>query len=198
MKLRDLLFLMILVVLLAGCQKTETGTDESASQLTTDGWAAYSARNYATAITKFSAATNLDASYADAYNGLGWSNAKLNKPQSAVSSFSTGLTKSPNNADMNAGLAFAYNAEKNYAQSIASGLAVLSVNADWQFARDTSVSSADIHLLLAEDYFSQTSPDYLHSLQEVQVVDPAFNADVMTVAGQTALGHEIELLRSQV
>lgn len=196
--MRIILLLTILSIGFGGCQKSSTGTDETASQLTTEGWAAYAARDYATAITKFTDATNQDASYADAYNGLGWTYAKQDKPQSAVSDFTTGLTKSANNAEMNAGLAFAYNAEKNYAQSIAAGLAVLGANASWQFSHDTSITFTDIHLLLAEDYFSQSSPDYAQSLAEVRVVDPAFNADVTTVAGQTSLGHEIELLRTQV
>jgi len=198
MMMRNILFLIFLCLGLAGCQKSSTGTDETASQLTTEGWAAYAARNYALAVTKFADATNQDATFSDAYNGLGWSYAKQDKPQSAISSFTTGLTRSPNNPEMNAGLAFAYNAEKDYAQSITAGLAVLGANASWQFSRDTSISYTDIHLLLAEDYFSQPSPDYTQSLSEVRIVDPSFNADVTTVAGQTALGHEIEQLRSQV
>jgi len=38
-----------------------------------EGWSAFESGSYATALERFTAAKNRDASYADAYRGLGWS-----------------------------------------------------------------------------------------------------------------------------
>ena len=189
-------------IAITGCQKDTTGTpNKTAAQYTADGWGASSGASYQAALTSFNSAISEDGNYVDAYNGAGWANAKLNLPSSAVSNFTNGLTKDTNAPDslsveMNAGLAFAYNAQKNYTQSISSALSVLGSNSNWAFVHNASINAAELHLLLAEDYFAQSSPDYVSSLHQVQIIDPAFAADVSTVAGQTALAGEIEQLRS--
>src|SRR5271169_2751189 len=200
--IRILLIGLFCCVAITGCQKDTTGTqNKTAAQLTADGWSAFSGSDYQSALTNFNNAIGEDGNFVDAYNGAGWANAKLNAPQSAVTDFTNGLSKDTSAPDslsleMNAGLAFAYNAQKNYAQSVASALSVLGANANWAFVHHSSINAAELHLLLAEDYFAQSSPDYVSSLHQVQIIDPAFNADVTTVAGQTALAGEIEQLRS--
>ena len=190
------------LVAITGCQKDSTGPpNKTAAQLTADGWSAFSGADYQSALTNFNNALGEDGNYVDAYNGAGWANAKLNAPSSAVSNFTNGLTKDTNAPDslsleMNAGLAFASNAQKNYSQSITSALSVLGSNANWAFVHHSAINAAELHLLLAEYYFAQSSPDYVSSLHQVQIIDPAFTADVSTVAGQTALAGEIEQLRS--
>jgi len=143
----------------------------------------------------FAAATQGDANLVDAYNGSGWANAKLNALAAAVASFNTGLGKDSVNLQMRAGLAFVLNAQKLYTSSITADTTVLGANSTWSFSRDTSINAADLHLLLAEDYFALTPPDFLASKREVQILDPSFVADVATIAGQTALAARIETLR---
>jgi hypothetical protein len=172
------------------------GGPESASQLTSDGWNAYAGRDYATASSKFSQAISVDGSFVDAYNGSGWSNAKLNNLASAVSVFMQGLAKDASNLEMDAGLAFVYNAQKDYVHSIESDSVVLQANPNWSFSHDASVNSSKLHLLLAADYYALAN--YSASYQQVQILDGSFNADVTTVAGQIALAQEIERLRSIV
>ena len=204
MNMRILLIVLCCLVAITGCQKDTTGTqNKTAAQLTADGWSAFSGGNYQSALTNFNNALGEDGNYVDAYNGAGWANAKLNAPQSAVTDFTNGLLKDTNAPDslsmeMNAGLAFAYNAQKNYTQSITSALSVLGSNPNWAFVHHSAINAAELHLLLAEDYFAQSSPDYVSSLHQVQIIDPAFTADVSTVAGQTELAGEIEQLRSIV
>ncbi len=189
----------LLISLVALSCKSGGGSDEkSAAQLVSEGWSAYAAGDYSTATSDFSQAIAKDPGLADAYNGAGWSYAKAGSPATSYDEFTSGLSRDASNLDMRAGRAFASNAKKAYAISIADADSVLSSNASWSFSHDPSVSAADLHLLLAEDYFAESSPDYVASLHQVQLLNPSFAPDVSTVAGQSALAHEIERLRSVV
>src|SRR5208282_2843771 len=121
---RILLTILFCFIAVAGCQKTGVGPEnKTASQLTADGWNAFAGSSYQAALTNFNNAINEDVNFVDAYNGAGWANAKLNSPQAAITNFTKGILKDTLSLDsldleMNAGLAFAYNAQKNYAQSI--------------------------------------------------------------------------------
>ena len=177
----------------------DSPTDQtSATDLVTEGWKAYSARDYSTAASKFDAAITKDASLVDAYNGSGWSNAKLDNLDLALTNFSIGLSKDSTNLDILAGLAYVDNARKDYASSDASALEVLDTNPEWSFRADTTITGLDLRLLLAGNYFAEGS--YALSLAQVHVLDPAFapGLDVSTVAGQTVLAQEIELLHSRI
>jgi hypothetical protein len=163
-------------------------------ELLADGWKAYSSRNYQLALTDFNSAAQGNSALADAFNGAGWANAKLNSLTASVTDFNTGLGKSPGNVQMTAGLSFVFNAQKLYDSSIVRAGEALAGDANWVFSRDTSVNHFDLHLLLAEDYFAKSTPDYVASLAEVKILDPSFDADVSGIAGQTALAVKIETL----
>lgn len=197
--MRSILFLLLISVLFVSCQKNGSDTeDKSASQLVEEGWTAFTAGDYQTAADRCNEAIAKDGDFVDAYNGAGWSNAKLTALATAVNKFNSGLVKDPNNLEMKAGLAFVYNAQKNYAQSISFATAVIQANAGWTFNRITTISVSDLRLLLAENYFAQPTPNYVLSLQQVQLLNPSFVADVSTIAGQSALAIEIERLRGIV
>jgi tetratricopeptide (TPR) repeat protein len=187
-------FLFSLVII--SCQKDGgTSEDKTASQLVAEAWTAFSAGDYQTAVDRCNEAIAKDGNLVDAYNGAGWSNAKLNALATSVTQFNAGLAKDPSNLDMKAGLAFVFNAQKNYSQSITFANQVIQTNSSWSFSRNGAISVADLRLLLAENYFSQPGPNYALSLQQVQLLNPSFVADVATVAGQSALASEIERLR---
>ncbi len=192
MRCRTML-LGVFMVMIAGCGSGGGGS-ESADQLVADGWTAYLSHNYAGASSKFSQALALNGNLVDAYNGSGWSLAKLNLPDSAVTQFNKGLNRDTANAEIRAGLAFVDNALKLYSQSITLALAVLQGKPSWVFSRDNSVNALDLHLLLAEDYFALAS--YTESLTQIQILNPSFAADVSTVTGQTSLAKEIERQRA--
>jgi tetratricopeptide (TPR) repeat protein len=192
--------LIVLLVSLFGlaCQKDGGTEDKSAAQLLQEGWTAFAAADYQTAYNSFNEAMTLDGSLVDAYNGAGWSSAKLDSLARAVRKFNTGLSKDPANLEMKAGLAFVFSAQKNYVQSTGFALQVLQANPAWSFSRKPSIGAPKLRLLLAENYFSQNVPDYILSLQQVQVLNPTFSADVSTAAGVDALAKEIERLRAIV
>ena len=184
-------------VLLPSCSGNSTNnppTTESASQLVNDGWQAFAGQNYSTALSKFTAALRLDATLVDGYNGAGWSDVRLNLLANAMTEFNAGKSRDTTNVDIWAGLAFVNNAQKNYTASIADAQSVLQKNSHWFFERDTTVNISDVTVVLAEDYFS--TADFDSSLEAVQSLDASFRADVSTLAGQSALAQEIEILRN--
>lgn len=166
---------------------------QTPEELLAAGWKAYSSRNYQTALSDFNSAAQGNSALADAFNGAGWANAKLNSLVASVGDFNVGLGKSPGNVQMKAGLSFVFNAQKLYDSSIVRAGEALASDGNWVFTRDTSINQFDLHLLLAEDYFARSTPDYPASLAQVQgYLDPTFNADVSTIIGQTALAKKIE------
>ena len=180
-----------------GCSSNDGGGPpaKTPAELLAEGWQAFANKNYQLAHDDFASATQGNANLADAYNGSGWANAKLNALGAAVTSFNAGLGKDSANLQMKAGLSFVFNAQKLYISSIAYDSTVLHADSTWSFSRDTSINAADLHLLLAEDYFALTPPDFFSSKREVRILDTSFVADVATLAGQTALAAEIETLR---
>ena len=181
-----------------GCSSNDGGgpIQKTADQLTAEGWTAYGVKNYQVASSRFTEALQVDGNFADAHNGAGWSNAKLNAMTAAVASFTTGLTKDPANLQMKTGLAFVYSVQKEYALSLQRANEVLAADPAWSFSRDLSISASDLHLLLAEDYFAEG--DFSASLLQVRLLNPSFNANVNTTAGLAALSAEIERLRVTV
>jgi tetratricopeptide (TPR) repeat protein len=196
MKTLVVLLFSLSMCVLAGCSNGGDTEELTASELAAKGWEAYAAKDYPTALARFNESVSKDASYADAYNGLGWTASQLNDLPAAVTHFSAGIARSATLLDLRAGIAFVYNAQKNYLSSAQRGLEVIQTNPTWVFMRDRSVSASDVRLLLAADYFAVA--DYANALQQVQILSPGFSADVATVAGQRALAEEIERLRSVV
>ena len=200
MNMVNYLLVVVVVIALSSCSGGGTGeppptTSPSASQLISQGWQSFAAKSYQTALDKFTSAIQTAATLPDAYNGAGWSNARFNLLSDAITRFNEGQSRSAtNNLEIKAGLALAYNAQKNYAQSISAGLLVVNTDAIWKFSRDTSVNAADMHLVVAADFF--VVGGFSAALNEVHQLNPSFTADVTTVGGQTALAVEIERLRN--
>ncbi len=196
MKIRTVTWIIVISLLKLGCSPSEPSQPDTAQQLIDKGWVQYSAANYQGAHDFFNQSMTLDANIADAYNGSGWSGAKLNDLDGAVSDFNTGLLLDTANTEIRAGLAFVYNAKKSYILSDSLALQVLGRDSSWVFSRSTGISAADLHLLLAENYFAEGM--YELSRDQVHILTPAFpsNYDVTTVDGRTGLAVEIERLRA--
>jgi tetratricopeptide (TPR) repeat protein len=183
-----------LCAMLLSCSTSPS--DKSASQLVQEGWQAYAAKNFPAALSNFDEAIAKDGNLTDAYNGAGWTNAKLGNLSTSVSRFTTGLQKDAGSLEIKAGLSFVFNAIGDYVQSLTMAQAVITANANWSFSRDGTVSVADLRLVMAAGYFAQG--EYSLSLQQVQLLNASFQADITTIPGQAALAQEIERLRSIV
>jgi len=195
--MKTLPMLSTLALLLASCSGGGTSDPPpppTAAQLIAEGWQAFGLRNYQAASGKFSAAIAADAAIQDAYNGAGWSEARLNNLAAAATQFTGGRALDTNTVDLLAGLSVVENARKQYLLSAQLGANALGKNTAWVFSRDTSINSTDLRLILAEDYFALS--DFAASLALVKVYNPSFSADVNTAEGQTLLAGEIERLRN--
>ena len=186
----------MLSIIVTSCMSGDGPSPPTASELVTQGWQAYSTRSYATAADKFNQAIGVDGNFVDAYNGAGWATARLNQLATSITRFTAGMTKDTANLEIKAGLSIVYNAQRNYAQSILYANRVIATQPAWSFSRDATVSSSDLHLLLAENFFA--TANYTAALAEVNILNGSFSADVSTIVGQTALAQEIERLRSIV
>jgi len=193
-KIRSI-YIYLLVGILAGCQSGDGGGGgETADQLVKDGWGAFISRDYKTAVSKFNQAITMNGALVDAYNGAGWSYAKLDSLNSSVTKFDTGLLRDSVNTEINAGLGIVQNALKAYQSSIQYTRSVLQQNPSWIFSRDNTINSSDLQVLLAEDFYAISSYD--SSLAHIRILNSSFNADVSTFAGQKSLSQEIEVLRA--
>ena len=196
-KITTYLFAFLTLFSLSSCS---SGGDEpsppTAPELVAQGWQSYVSKDYQSALDKFTQAIGLDGGFVDAYNGAGWAQAKLNRLSNSLTSFTTGHGKDSTNLEINAGMAIVLSAQHNYAQSALHATAVITAQPGWSFSHDATLSTADLHLLLAEDYFAMAN--YSSSLAEVKLLNSTFDADILTVAGKTLLAQEIERLRSLV
>lgn len=195
-KILVMCLLTAMLVLSSGCESSSGDGDKSPERLVAEGWVAFSAGNYSEAASRFDEALNKAGNYVEAYDGAGWSYAKLNSLSTAESRFLAGLSRDTTNYEIKAGLAFLYHAQKRYNESAMMLENLLGQNTDWTFRGDASIGNTDLRLLLAEDYFALAN--YSASLSQVQILNSSFTADVSTVSGQAALAQEIERLRTVV
>jgi len=173
--------------------------DTEAEELTSEGWVkfGYGTRNsYQNALAKFEEAITKDSNYAEPHCGAGWTNARLSNLSDAVINFSDCISLSSSYEDAHAGLAFVYNAQKEYQLSIDWANETLSLNNKWVFSHDQTVSYLDLYLIKAEGCFALG--DYGDCLTNVQVLNPIFLVDVTTIEGRFTLAEEIERLRGIV
>jgi tetratricopeptide (TPR) repeat protein len=133
------------------------GPSDTAASLTAAGWALFEKGEYEAAITKFDQALGLDATYSDAYNGLGWSNAKLDSLSDALSNFGECLVFSSTLADAYAGCAPVYRDYEtepaHFDSAIAAASEALALQATYAFSHDTSFDWRDLHLIMAQSHY---------------------------------------------
>jgi tetratricopeptide (TPR) repeat protein len=198
MKISKYIFLLSLILLMSNCQ-VNNGTnppDTKAETLVKDGWQQFEAGNYASALGKFEEAIAIDSSYAEAYCGAGYSNARLTNLANSVSRFNHCISLNASQVDAQAGLAFVYNAQKQYSSAIASANKALSLNSAYLFIHDQTIGFKDLQLILAACYFAQGN--FSQSLTFVKKLTPSFTANTNTYEGKAALAEEIERLRGIV
>lgn len=156
------------------------GPSDTAASLTAAGWALFEQGEYEAAIEKFNEAIDLDATYADAYNGLGWSNAKLDLLTLALHNFGLCIINDNSLADPYAGCtpvyrdyefpaaAFAEDTTAHFDSALASAQQALSRDAGYEFSHDQSFDYQDLHLIMAQSYFGKG--DFLSAKAEVELL----------------------------
>jgi len=169
----------LLVVLWLACNTVEPPAQDSQLTLTEEGWRAFLLNDMDTAEESFNDAIVEDASYVDAYNGLGWVSLKNEEYGTAVTHFYRAITIDSTVVSVLVGLAYTdfyytnpdqddadygkpyYTDAAEYAEA-----AIVHAGAAWNWNdecadptnfpnnRDGSLSLFDIHMLAAMCYFN--------------------------------------------
>jgi len=183
------------ITLAGGCSSDgESSGSGNYQDLVNQGWSSFMTGDYQGAINSFNEAKSANQDASEPYAGTGWSMLKLDQLNNAAGEFTTGSAKSAPSADLYAGWAFVLNAQKVYGNSNTRADLALGLTPNWSFSHGLPLSSDDLHVLKAENFF--LLGDFSSSLGEVRVVNPAFQADVTTEQGQAELAIEIERLKS--
>lgn len=198
MQTRYFLFVPLLAsaAFLWSCGEENKGPSQptgNINELIQQGWTAFAAREYDTAVARFTEAKSLDASRTEVYAGLGWSQLKADNLEASQREFDNGSRRQSPSADLFAGWAFVLNALKNYTSSNLQVNRVLSQVPSWSFTHDAGLDVNDLRVLKAENHF--LLGQFRDSLSEVQVLNAGFAADVQTSDGLATLAAEIERLK---
>jgi tetratricopeptide (TPR) repeat protein len=148
------------LVLVVGCGGDGGGPSDTAASLTAAGWALFEKGEYDQAIGKFTRALGLDPEYADAYNGLGWSHAKLDSLRNSLDNFGMCIAEDNTLADPFAGCAAVYRDYKvhpdssaEYDSALVSASNALAKEGSYSFDHDTSFNWQDLHLIMAQSHY---------------------------------------------
>lgn len=157
--MRAVIFVMCLcsLVLALGCGGDGGGPSDTAASLTASGWALFEKGQYDQAIDKFTRALGLDPEYADAYNGLGWTHAKLDSLANSLENFGMCVTNDPDLTEGYAGCAPVYRDYEtepaHFDSAIAFASEALSQESTFEFSHDTSFNWRDLRLIMAQSYY---------------------------------------------
>ncbi|MBI3872764.1 MAG: hypothetical protein HY304_06785 [candidate division Zixibacteria bacterium] len=135
------------------------------------GWQLFAAKDYTHAIAELGAVLAADSSVVEAYVGLGWSYAFIEKLDSAAGQFEAAIRRNSSLADAHAGLSAVGLAQGDRNQAITHAIEALQLDSTWTFAHYPGVNHLDLHLILAQAYFGNGSPSYHLAQVEVNYLD---------------------------
>ena len=144
-------------VLVLGCGGDGGGPTDTAGSLTAAGWTLFEQGKYELAIDKFERALGLDADYADAFNGLGWSHAKLDSLANSLENFGMCVTNDPGLTEGYAGCAPVYRdydtEPARFDSAVASASTALTQESSFEFSHDEDFDWRDLRLIMAQSYY---------------------------------------------
>ena len=192
----------LLTLILVSCKPTTelgdtivniTDPASEAITLTVQGWNAFEAHNYTLAVSLFKQATQKNDQFADAYNGLGWSYARLDSLTKSLHEFDVALGQQVNFIDAYAGRSFVSLALGDYNEAITAVSAVQkSGSRFYSFRHDPNVSLNDLLLVKAQSYF--LLGNYPSAQVLIDQIDPSNTLDPQSTSYIEDLALEIEHL----
>ncbi len=176
---------LAMISILSGCGEEEVDPLDVLKR----AWDSYEAENYEAAEESFEEVITLDPSIVDAHIGLGWTHGKMASLQECIANFQSALSQEPQNVDALAGIALAYLAEDEYDQAIAKASQLLAISPDYSFEHG-SVTSRNLHLVLAESYYY--TGDFSKAHSEVDILNPGNELDSSSEDYAASLLEELE------
>lgn len=141
-------------------------TPNSEVSLTTAGWAAWELGDYAAAELLFNDALNFNADYADAYNGMGWSDLRQGEIESAVTRFEAAIDNGLTSQDAYVGALAVYrDIPGNLVIAMSYGLTIIGNDPQYVFSHDTTIDIDVVRLMLAQVFF-RLGEDFFPNAQE--------------------------------
>ncbi len=197
-----ILSVSLLVLIMGGCR---TPVEPETPDYVEYGWELMADSLYRAAIVQFESgvSTEMDPSYADGWNGLGWAYARLGAADTSNLRFTTAATKSDTSdttavavaTEILAGRSFARLALGQFSGAVADAKGALALTPDdWVFRRDPTVTYEHLYLTAATGYYGQGEFD--SCLVWVKRLDSGFDTDVATLSGRSRLAAKLEALKA--
>lgn len=180
-----------------GDDDSSTGPELTNAEKIDLGWDKFEEADYSGALAQFQAVTQSNGQLSDAWNGAGWSSARLvGGLNAATGYFDTALQRDTIRYDAMGGWAFAVYQQGNWDEAITKATALLHRRPGWRFLHEPSLNSNDLYIMLAAAHYNLgDAAHYTASYEAVRELNPAFEADISTPAGRRELLNEIERLR---
>ena len=189
-----ILIVSLLALIMGGCRdRVEPDTPDYVEY----GWELMADTSYRAAIEQFVAGTELEASYADGWNGLGWAFAGLGAADTSAERFTTAATKSDTTivgTEILAGRSFARLALGEFSGAVSDAKGALSLTPDWVFRRDpAAVTYEHLYLTAATGFYGLGEFD--SCLVWVRKLDDTFSANTATLSGRSRMAAKLEALK---
>lgn len=184
------------VLLINGCDDSEGPAEPevTADDYVEQGWKNFELHGYDESLNDFLEAIKLDNKLSDAFNGAGWSSGRIvGKLEEAGDYFAISFDLDTSRYDALGGWVFVIYQSGDWEAAIQKADSLLHRREVWQFYHEKSIDFSDIRLVMAVSYFNLG--DFEASLEIVQILNSAFEADLTTPIGRRELRDEIERLR---
>jgi len=181
-RISALIAVLLLMLVTVGCDREGENIPTSFPTVTSlklDGWSYFETAKYDDAITSFNGAKNRNATDIDAYNGLGWSYARVSDYINAESNFKLMLSLSTSAdvlADAYAGLAMMFYATprdlpvalRDARDSVAIEYIdkVLDLKSNYTFSHDATINTKALQKVVAQIRFNRG--EYLKCINEIE------------------------------
>ena len=188
------LLVSLLALIMGGCRdRIEPETPDYVEY----GWELMADSLYRAAIVQFEAGTDLEASYADGWNGLGWAFARLGAADTSAERFTTAATKSDTTivgTEILAGRSFARLALGQFSLAVGDAKGALALTPDWVFRRDpAALTYQHLYLTAATGFYGLGEFD--SCLVWVRKLDNTFSTDTATLSGRSRMAAKLETLK---
>lgn len=193
-----LITLLLAVLIIAGCREP---VYPDAPDYVEYGWELWTEGSYRAAIAQFDTAASqeLDPDYADAWNGLGWSYARLGAADTSADKFTVGVNLSDTSivgTEILAGRSFTRLALGQFSGAVSDAKGALNLASEWIFQRDPDVTYEHLTLTVATGFYGLGAFD--SCLVWVRKLDDTFSTNVTTLSGRSRLADKLEALEEEL